>query len=61
MQVRQATDTIRNVGEYISRKNNASTAKPVSNGFLARPEKTKDNVDPIAVELVLKVKEAFDA
>jgi hypothetical protein len=61
MQVRQATDTIRNVEDYINRKNSASTAKPVSNGFLARPEKTKDNVDPIAVELVLKVKEAFDA
>ncbi len=61
MQVRQATDTIRNVEEYISRKNSESTAKPISNSFLARPKKEKENVDNIAVELVLKVREAFNA
>lgn len=61
MQVRQATDTTRNVEEYISRKNSESKSKLTPNSFLARPKKDKENVDPIAVELVLKVREAFNA
>jgi len=60
MQKRQATDTIRNTEDYISRMNSVSTSKTSSNSFLARPKKEKENVEPIAVELVLKVREAFN-
>ena len=61
MQVRQATDTINNVESYIRNINNEAEAKPTSNSFLSRPEKAKEKVNPVAVDLVLKVKEAFNA
>ena len=61
MQVRQATDTINNVEDYIRNMNSESEAKPTSNSFLSRPEKVKEKVNPVAVDLVLKVREAFNA
>ena len=61
MQVRQATDTINNVDEYIRNMNNKSATQNNANSFLARPEKAKENIHPVAVDLVLKIREAFNA